>query len=94
MTEIAPESIPRLPRGVKLRPDETRGGWVLLAPERAVKLDEIGAAILAAVDGERSLGAIADKLAADFGAPRNQVGSDVADFLADLMSRRMLEICP
>ena len=52
MTEIAPDSIPRLPRGVKVRRDETRGGWVLLAPERAVKLDDIGAAIVCTLQGE------------------------------------------
>lgn len=94
MTEIAPDRVPRLPRGIMVRRDETRGGWVLLAPERAVKLDDIGAAILAAVDGARSLEAIADKLAADFGAPRAQVAGDVAEFLGDLANRRMLEFGP
>jgi len=94
MTEIAPDNIPRLPRGVKVRRDETRGGWVLLAPERAVKLDDIGAAILGAVNGERSVAAIADKLSADFGAPREEVGRDVAEFLTELMNRRMVETGP
>ena len=46
-----PAAIPALPRGVRLHHDRVRGGWVLLAPERAVTLDTIAHAILSEVDG-------------------------------------------
>ena len=43
---IAPESRPRLPRGVRLVHNEAQGGWVLLAPERVFKADAIAVEIV------------------------------------------------
>jgi pyrroloquinoline quinone biosynthesis protein D len=82
---------PYLPRGVRLRWCDVRKAWFLLAPERAVKLDPVGSAILTALDGERDFAAVAAKLAADFGAPPERVAADARKFLADLMARRMVE---
>lgn len=84
-------AVPRLLSGVRTKYDKVRENWVLLAPERAIKLDQIGAAILAETDGERSLGAILDALAAKYNAPREQIAGDVVKFLASLRDRRMLE---
>lgn len=88
---MAPDATPFLPRGVRLHHCKVRDGWFLLAPERALKMDGIGVAILSAVDGKRSFGAIVDKLASDFNAPRDRVTADAGEFLADLAARRMLE---
>lgn len=85
-------SRPFLPRGVRLHQDRVRGNWVLLAPERALKLDPIGQAILAEVDGKRSLAEIAALLSERYGAPLEQVGKDTTAFLAALMERRMLDL--
>jgi pyrroloquinoline quinone biosynthesis protein D len=83
--------IPRLPRGVRLRHDRVRGGWVLLAPERAVGLDAIGHAILSEIDGTSSFGEIVAALAARFEAPPEEIAADSRTLLAGLMNRRMLE---
>jgi len=83
---------PRLLSGVRTKYDGVRGNWVLLAPERAIRLDGIGAAILAETDGERTLGGILDALAARYDAPREQIAGDVVTFLASLRDRRMLEV--
>lgn len=88
-----PESgIPHLLSGVRTKYDGVRGNWVLLAPERAIKLDQIGAAILDETDGKRSLGDILDALAAKYNAPRDQISGDVVTFLTSLQDRRMLEV--
>ena len=79
---IAGQDVPYLPRGVRLHECKIRKGWFLLAPERALKMDQIGAAILGVVDGIRSLEDIVGKLAQDFQAPRDQVAGDVERFLA------------
>ena len=50
---IAPTDRPRLPRGVKLRRDDVRGRWTLLAPERIFEVDATAAAVLGLCDGER-----------------------------------------
>ena len=83
---------PALPRGVRLHFDKVRDTWVLLAPERAVTLDGIGHAILNEVDGQRTLGEIANALSDKFGAPVDQITQDSADFLTSLRDRRFVDV--
>lgn len=93
MTAELPETArPRLLRGVRTRFDEARETWLLLAPERTLKLDPIAAAIVAEIDGERSLGVVVDALAAKYNAPRAEILGDVQAFLQSLVERRMLEV--
>ena len=82
---------PALLSGVRTKHDSVRGVWVLLAPERTIRLDPIGAAILAEVDGTRSFGQIVDTLAARYQAPRERIAADAGAFLAGLIERRMAE---
>ncbi|MAE88374.1 MAG: pyrroloquinoline quinone biosynthesis peptide chaperone PqqD [Pelagibaca sp.] len=84
--------IPSLPRGVRLHWDRVRETWVLLAPERAITLDQVGHAILAEVDGRRSFGEITAGLAAKYNAPPEQIAKDSAGFLGALKERRFLEV--
>lgn len=83
---------PVLPRGVRLHWDRARGTWALLAPERAIRLDDIGHAILAEVDGARSVAEIAARLAARFEAPPEEVAGDVREFLGGLAERRLVDL--
>ena len=83
--------IPRLARGVRLHNDPVRGRKVLLAPERALALDEIAVKIIEALDGDRSIDSISTDLARQFGAPRDRVAADIITFLQELADRRMLE---
>ncbi|KAB2698127.1 pyrroloquinoline quinone biosynthesis peptide chaperone PqqD [Brucella haematophila] len=89
---IKAADIVRLARGVRLRVDEVRGQTVLLAPERAMALDDIAILIVNALDGVRSVDAICDAFALEFNAPREQVGSDVLAFVQELANRRMIEV--
>jgi len=88
---IAPTDRPRLPRGVKLRRDEARGRWTLLAPERIFEVDATAAAVLHLCDGERDLAAIVADLAARYNAPAEVIEKDVVKMLDDLKSKRVLE---
>lgn len=83
---------PVLPRGVRLHHDRVRGTWVLLAPERAVRLDEAGHAILSEVDGERSVAQIAAALAEKFAAPVAEILGDTREFLGGLWERRLVDL--
>lgn len=85
-------TIPALPRGVRLHFDTIRDTWVLLAPERAVTLDQIGHAILSEVDGVRSFSQITADLAAKYNAPQGQIAKDSSGFLDALANRRFLDI--
>lgn len=85
---------PVLPRGVRVRHDPQRGQPVLLGPERALMLDEVGAAILQRVDGAASVEGIVADLAAAYDAPAEVIRGDVEAFLADLHDRRLLDWLP
>ena len=88
---IADESRPRLPRGVRLREDKVRARWVLLAPERIVKVNPIAVEILRLCDGARTLGEIVADLAQRFKADPERIASDVRALLASLAEKRMVE---
>jgi pyrroloquinoline quinone biosynthesis protein D len=84
---MAEAAIPRLAPGHRLREDTARGQWVMLGPERMFVPDEIALEVLRLVDGARSLGAIADALAARFAAPRDEILADVAAMLEELAAK-------
>jgi pyrroloquinoline quinone biosynthesis protein D len=90
-TEIHAGSRPRLPRGVRLRRDEARGRWTLLAPERIFEIDDTAAAVLGLCDGERDLNGIVAELAVRYAAPPAVIEKDVVAMLADLKAKRVLE---
>lgn len=85
--EIVPASVPKLPRHVQLRFDETRKQWLMLAPERVFVPDQIAVEILQRCDGVATVSAIADALAAKFNAPRETVGRDILVMLQDLADK-------
>ena len=88
---LAADQVPRLLRGVRVKDDPVRKMRVLLAPERVLKLDQIGDAILAETDGTRTFGQIVERLAAKFNAPPEQIAADAGQFLQALIDKRMAE---
>lgn len=89
---ITDRDVPYLPRGVRLRHCEVRDAWFLLAPERAVKLDPVGAHVLQALDGARDFAGVVAHLAAQFDAPPERIAADAGKFLDDMRARRMVEV--
>ena len=92
VADLLDKDVPFLPRGVRVHHCDIRKGWYLLAPERAVKMDQVAAAILSATNGERDFNGIVEKLASDFKAPTDQIARDARKFLVDLMHKRMVEV--
>ena len=92
--ELTATDRPYLPRGVRMHKDRVRGGVVLLAPEKAILLDDIGVAILSRVDGNRRFGEIIADLAETFKAPTEQIETDVQRFLGGLRARMYLGVTP
>lgn len=87
----APDPVVRMPRGVRLHHDRVRGLPVLLGPERALMLDEIGQAILSELGNGTRLSALIDRLAERYAAPREEIAGDVRAFLDDLQGQRLLD---
>lgn len=88
--EVSEASKPILPRHARLKFDETRQVWVILAPERVLAPDEIAVEILQLCDGQRSVADIVDLLAAKYNAPREDIGNDVIAMLQDLADKGFL----
>ncbi|MET0366607.1 MAG: pyrroloquinoline-quinone synthase PqqC [Methylobacterium sp.] len=86
-----PGDTPRLPRGVRLRDDETRGKTVLLAPERTFDLDDNAVAVLKLVDGSRTVSQIADELGTIYAADPRAIEADICVMLDGLAEKRVLE---
>lgn len=91
MSALTPSAVPRLPRGVRMRFDSVRNSQVLLAPERTFDLDETATAVLALVDGQRTIAQIATELATRYDADRAAIEADILPMLSDLASKRVLE---
>ena len=81
---------PVLPRHAKLKFDETRQVWVILAPERVLAPDEIAVEVLKLCDGVRSVADMADQLAQKYAAPREAIMTDVIAMLQDLADKGFL----
>jgi pyrroloquinoline quinone biosynthesis protein D len=75
---------------VKFRHDETRGRWIVLAPEKLLLPDEQAVEILKLIDGRRSVDGVIDELAAKFDAPRAVIAADVTGMLQDLLDKGIL----
>jgi coenzyme PQQ biosynthesis protein PqqD len=90
--QVLSDAVPRLPRGVRLRRDEVRDQWLLLAPERVLHPDPIAVAVLERCDGVRTVDAIVDDLATAYAAPRETIEADVKKMLADLQAKRVLDL--
>jgi len=87
---ISESSRPVLPRHTRLKYDETRQVWVLLAPERVLAPDEIAVEVLQLCDGARSVGDVADQLATKYAARREAILTDVIAMLQDLSDKGFL----
>jgi pyrroloquinoline quinone biosynthesis protein D len=87
---VSEASRPILPRHAKLKFDETRQVWVLLAPERVLAPDEIAVEVLQLCDGIRSVTEMADQLAVKYAAPREAIATDVIAMLQDLADKGFL----
>jgi pyrroloquinoline quinone biosynthesis protein D len=87
---VSEASRPIMPRHARLKFDEVRRRWVILAPERVLAPDEIAVEILQLCDGARSVEQMIDQLAAKYAAERAAIGTDVIAMLQDLADKGFL----
>jgi len=87
---VSEASRPVLPRHAKLKFDETRQRWVILAPERVLAPDDIAVEVLQLCDGVRSVAGMADQLAEKYTAERAAILTDVVAMLQDLADKGFL----
>lgn len=83
------DSRPALARKARLRYEEIRQTDLLLLPERVVKLNPTGAAILRLCDGRRAVRDIVQELESRFG--QTGLENDVLEFLGQVWSQGWIE---
>tara|TARA_Y100000766_G_scaffold266148_1_gene260250 strand:+ start:218 stop:505 length:288 start_codon:yes stop_codon:yes gene_type:complete len=82
---------PKFPKHVKFRHNKARDEWVILAPERLVKLDQVAVEVLKLVDGQNSVIQISEQLSKKFNAPRETITKDVIVMLQELSDKGFIE---
>src|ERR1700726_2149152 len=87
---VSEASRPLLPRHARLKFDETRQRWVILAPERVLAPDDIAVEVLQLCDGVRSVEQMIDQLAEKYAADRGAIAVDVIAMLQDLADKGFL----
>ena len=87
---VSEASRPKLPRHAKLKFDETRKVWVILAPERVLAPDEIAVEVLQLCDGVRNVAVMIGLLAEKYAADRGAIATDVIAMLQDLADKGFL----
>lgn len=99
MTDVMPDAAPLDPDGcpklqsfVRLQYDDTRGRWILQAPERVLVLDETSKEIVVLCDSKRSIGDIIERFVAVYDAPRDVISHDVNAVIQLLNDKGMLVI--
>lgn len=88
--QVDEASRPVLPRHARLKFDESRQVWVILAPERVLAPDEIAVEVLQLCDGARSVADMIDLLAEKYDAPREDISTDVIAMLQNLADKGFL----
>ena len=79
--------VPKFPKHVKFKYNEPRKEWVLLAPEKLVKPDQIAVEILKLVDGIKTVKKIANELSQKFNAPEEVIIEDTKVMLQQLADK-------
>ena len=87
---IGEEARPRLAPHVRLKFDERRKQWVVLAPERLLMPDDIAVDVLQRCDGRTSIAAMVDAFAATFDADREEITGDVLALVQELINKGVL----
>lgn len=90
MTQASELMVPRFAAGVRLKYDDARGCWVILAPERVMMPDETALDILRRCNGRSNLSAIIDELAAGYDVGREVIAEDVCKMVGELADKGIL----
>ena len=88
---LSPNTVPNLPKHVRLQFDDLRNAWVVLAPERVLWPDDISVDILKRCDGASSIDVIVDALVVEYQADKSVIEADVIEFLQDWSDQRLLD---
>ncbi|RWC26372.1 pyrroloquinoline quinone biosynthesis peptide chaperone PqqD [Mesorhizobium sp.] len=86
------QSVPSLPKHVRIQYDVVRQAFAVLAPEKVFWPNEISLDILRYCDGESTVGHIIAKLAFDYDGDQEIVAADVIAFLQEWSDKLLVKL--
>ncbi|TKB74421.1 MAG: pyrroloquinoline quinone biosynthesis peptide chaperone PqqD [Mesorhizobium sp.] len=89
---VSPQSVPSLPKHVRLQYDPVRQAFAVLSPEKVFWPNDISLDILRRCDGRSTVGHIIAGLAADYDAEQEAVAADVIVFLQEWSDKLLVKL--
>lgn len=89
---VSPQSVPSLPKHVRIQYDPVRQAFAVLSPEKVFWPNDISLDILRRCDGRSTVGHIIAGLAADYGAEQEAVAADVIGFLQEWSDKLLVKL--
>ncbi|RUU12262.1 pyrroloquinoline quinone biosynthesis peptide chaperone PqqD [Mesorhizobium sp. USDA-HM6] len=89
---VSLQSVPSLPKHVRIQYDPVRQAFAVLSPEKVFWPNEISLDILRRCDGQSTVGHIIADLAADYDADQEAVAADVVAFLQEWSDKLLVKL--
>ncbi|RWK56314.1 MAG: pyrroloquinoline quinone biosynthesis peptide chaperone PqqD [Mesorhizobium sp.] len=89
---VSPQSVPSLPKHVRIQYDPVRQAFAVLSPEKVFWPNDISLDILRRCDGRSTVGHIIAELAADYDAEQEAVAADVVAFLQEWSDKLLVKL--
>ncbi|RVB79019.1 MULTISPECIES: pyrroloquinoline quinone biosynthesis peptide chaperone PqqD [unclassified Mesorhizobium] len=89
---VSPQSVPSLPKHVRIQYDPVRQAFAALSPEKIFWPNDISLDILRRCDGRSTVGHIIADLAADYDAEQEAVAADVVAFLQEWSDKLLVKL--
>ncbi|MER9683296.1 pyrroloquinoline quinone biosynthesis peptide chaperone PqqD [Mesorhizobium sp. M0184] len=89
---VSLQSVPSLPKHVRIQYDPVRQAFAVLSPEKVFWPNEISLDILRRCDGRSTVGHIIAGLAADYDAEQEAVAADVVAFLQEWSDKLLVKL--
>ncbi|MER9838908.1 pyrroloquinoline quinone biosynthesis peptide chaperone PqqD [Mesorhizobium sp. M0145] len=89
---VSLQSVPSLPKHVRIQYDPVRQALAVLSPEKVFWPNDISLDILRRCDGRSTVGHIIAGLAADYDAEQEAVAADVVAFLQEWSDKLLVKI--
>jgi pyrroloquinoline quinone biosynthesis protein D len=86
------QSVPSLPRHVRIQFDPVRNAFAVLSPERVFWPNEISLDILRRCDGRATVEGIVASLAAEYETTEEEISGDVTAFLQEWSDRLLVKL--
>jgi pyrroloquinoline quinone biosynthesis protein D len=88
----SPQSVPSLPKHVRIQFDPVRQAFAVLSPERVFWPNDISLDIHRRCDGRTEVSGIVAELAAEYETKEEEVAADVTAFLQEWSDRLLVKL--